>query len=260
MATNEYIKKSNHGQVFNVNGLMSDENVIAELIEAGKVFKAGKSEIVALEKTTLQLRKGELLLIIGPSGSGKTTLLSLLGCVLYPTEGCVCIKGIKTSDLSDREMAQLRLQNIGFVFQNFNLISPLSAEENIMTPMLLYGLDRETINEKIEKAMDLLRIGNRRKSLPKQLSGGEQQRVSIARAIVNDPPIILCDEPTAALDSKSMEVVLKELRHLADAGKAVAVVTHDLRLREYADKIIHIENGKIQEEYEKNNEIEAPTR
>jgi putative ABC transport system ATP-binding protein len=229
-----------------------DQKVIAELVSASKIFKTGKTEIVALQKTNLQLKKGELMLIIGPSGSGKTTLLSLIGCVLYPTEGCVCINGVDTIGLNDRQMAELRLKNIGFVFQNFNLITPLNAEENIKVPMQLNRFSREKIAEKTNQTLELLRIKHRSKSLPKQLSGGEQQRVAIARAIVNDPPIILCDEPTAALDSKSMEIVLKELRHLADSGKAVAVVTHDLRLTQYADKIIHIENGRILDEPEGN--------
>jgi len=225
-----------------------ERKVIARLIGASKIFHTGKTEITALHKTDLELKKGELILVVGPSGSGKTTLLSLLGCVLYPTEGCVCIKGVRTTDLNDRQMAELRLKNIGFVFQNFNLITPLNAEENIRVPMLLNGISQEIISQKIKKTLKLLGIQHRSKSMPSQLSGGEQQRVAIARAIVNDPPIILCDEPTAALDIKSIEIVLQELRKLADAGKAVAVVTHDLRLTGYADKIIKIENGRVLQE------------
>ncbi|MEJ2628525.1 MAG: ABC transporter ATP-binding protein [bacterium] len=218
----------------------SERTVIARLIGASKIFHSGKTEIIALHKTDLELKKGELILVVGPSGSGKTTLLSLLGCVLYPTEGCVCIKGVRTTDLNDRQMAELRLKNIGFVFQNFNLITPLNAEENIRVPMLLNGFSKEIISQKIKKTLKLLGIQHRSKSMPSQLSGGEQQRVAIARAIVNDP--------TAALDIKSIEIVLQELRKLADAGKAVAVVTHDLRLTGYADKIINIENGRVLQE------------
>lgn len=225
----------------------SDRTVIAELIGASKVFRTGKTEIVALQKTNLSIRKGELVLIIGPSGSGKTTMLSLIGCVMYPTEGCICINGVNTTELNDKQMAALRLKMIGFVFQNFNLISPLSSEENIMVPLLLNHLHRDTVRNKVNQALQLVKLNNRKKSLPKQLSGGEQQRIAIARAIVNDPPIILCDEPTASLDSKSIEVILKELRDLADEGKAVAIVTHDLRLNQYADRIIHIENGILNE-------------
>jgi putative ABC transport system ATP-binding protein len=214
---------------------------------ASKTFRSGTTEIIALHKTDLALHRGELLLIIGPSGSGKTTLLSLIGCVLYPTEGCVCIKDINTRSLNDRQLAELRLKEIGFVFQNFNLIAPLQAAENVMVPLLLKGLPQETVSTKVDNALRMVGLNHRRRSLPKQLSGGEQQRIAIARALVSDPSIILCDEPTASLDVKSLETVLKELRHLADTGKAVAIVTHDLRLTEYADKIVYMENGMIAE-------------
>jgi len=224
---------------------LQDPPVVAALEGASKKFKSGGGEIVALQPTDLDLRKGELLLIVGPSGSGKTTLLSLLGCVLYPTEGCVCIKGTNTKDLNDRELAGLRRREIGFVFQNFNLIAPLNSEENIMTPLLLNRVPRETLRRKVEEALRLVGLSHRKKSLPKQLSGGEQQRVAIARALVTGPSIILCDEPTAALDAKSITSVLQELRKLADSGKAVAVVTHDPRLESYADRIVYLEDGRV---------------
>jgi len=218
---------------------------VAELRGASKVFKNGPSEIVALHPTDLVLRGGEMLLIVGPSGSGKTTLLSLIGCVLYPTEGCVCIQGTNTKDLSDRQLARLRREEIGFVFQNYNLIGPLSSEDNVRVPLILNKLPKEEILKKSQQALQTVGLGERRRSLPKQLSGGEQQRVAIARALVNEPSIILCDEPTASLDSDSMETVMKEVRKLADSGKAVAVVTHDLRLKDYADKIIYLEHGRL---------------
>ena len=222
-----------------------DPSVVAALEGASKKFKSGGGEITALHPTDLTLRKGELLLIVGPSGSGKTTLLSLLGCVLYPTEGCVCIKGTNTKDLGDRELAGLRRREIGFVFQNFNLIAPLNAEENIMTPLLLNRVPRPTVRGRVDAALALVGLSHRKKSLPKQLSGGEQQRVAIARALVGGPDIVLCDEPTASLDAKSVEGVLLELRKLADSGKAVAVVTHDLRLKTYGDRIIYLEDGRV---------------
>jgi putative ABC transport system ATP-binding protein len=219
--------------------------LVAQLKGASKKFKSAGGEVEALQPTTLSLRRGELLLIVGPSGSGKTTLLSLLGCVLYPTEGCVCIKGADTRELNDRQLAALRRREIGFVFQNFNLIAPLTAEENILTPLFLNKVAKQEARDRVRQALDLVNLGHRRRSLPKQLSGGEQQRVAIARALVGGPSLILCDEPTASLDSQSMDIVLKELRKLADSGKAVAVVTHDLRLKEYADKVIHLQDGKV---------------
>jgi putative ABC transport system ATP-binding protein len=149
-------------------------------------------------------------------------------------------------------MAKLRLKEIGFVFQNFNLIAPLNSEENVKAPLLLNKLPSDTIREKVNRALELVGLQHRKKSLPKQLSGGEQQRVAIARALVSDPSIILCDEPTASLDEKSLEVVMNELRSLADLGKAVAVVTHDFRLKKYADNMIYLENGRVTEKYEEN--------
>jgi putative ABC transport system ATP-binding protein len=223
----------------------NDPSVVAELIGASKRFGSGDREIVALQETDLVLTKGQMLLIVGPSGSGKTTLLSLLGCVLYPSEGCVCIQGVNTNDLNDRQLARLRRSVIGFVFQNFNLISPLTTEENIRVPLILNKLPKDAVRERARRAQELVGLTNRRRSLPKQLSGGEQQRVAIARALVSDPALILCDEPTASLDAGSLEVIMGELRSLANRGKAVAVVTHDPRLEKFADKIIFLENGKV---------------
>jgi putative ABC transport system ATP-binding protein len=218
---------------------------VAELIGASKVYKNGPVEIVALHPTDLVLKRGEMLLIVGPSGSGKTTLLSLLGCVLYPSEGCICIQGTNTKDLSDRQLARLRREEIGFVFQNYNLIGPLTSEDNVRVPLILNKLPKEEIQRKSQQALNTVGLGDRKRSLPKQLSGGEQQRVAIARALVNEPSIILCDEPTASLDEDSMAIVMNEVRKLADSGKAVAVVTHDLRLKDYADQIIYLEHGKL---------------
>jgi putative ABC transport system ATP-binding protein len=170
---------------------------------------------------------------------------------MYPTEGCVCINGQNTRELNDIQMASLRLNSIGFVFQNFNLIAPLTSEENIMVPLMLQRKSKAQIREKVDSKLKWVKLERRRRSLPKQLSGGEQQRIAIARAIVNDPPILLCDEPTASLDTKSIDIVLTELRNLADSGKAISIVTHDIRLNQYADRIIHIENGKLDEQTEK---------
>ena len=221
--------------------------VVAQLRGASKTYRSGPVEVEALKPTDLDIRAEELLLIIGPSGSGKTTLLSLIGCVIYPTDGCVCIQGVNTSPLSDTQLAGLRLKEIGFVFQNFNLIAPLSSEENVMAPLLLKRVKRDETRSRVDRALGLVGLAERKRSLPKQLSGGEKQRVAIARALVSDPSIVLCDEPTASLDAASIDVVLKELRSLADSGKAVAVVTHDPRLIDYADRIIEIENGIVTE-------------
>ena len=217
--------------------------MIAELKSATKEYQTGDQIIVALQPTTLQINEGELTLIIGPSGSGKTTLLSLLGCVIYPTRGDLWVDGQHINRMSTSALAHLRLNTIGFVFQNFNLLAPLSAEENVAIPLRLQGVGSSAIRTRVETALEMVKMTDRRRNLPKQLSGGQQQRIAIARALVTNPKLILCDEPTAALDVNSFTVVMKELRMLADQGKSVAVVTHDPRLKEYAHRIIEVENG-----------------
>lgn len=229
---------------------------IARLEGAGKVYKSGDTEVVALQPTDFKVNNGELVLIIGPSGSGKTTLISLLGCVIYPSQGKVWINGTYTNHLSDAQMASVRLNNIGFVFQSFNLIAPLNVEENVMLPLTLQGVSNKEAKPKVMKALDLLSMTHRLKSLPKMLSGGEQQRVAIARALVSDPPLLLCDEPTASLDVKSVGIVMKQLQDLAKMDKGVIVVTHDQRLVPYATRVVEVQNGAAQEviqsEYLKN--------
>lgn len=229
---------------------------IARLEGAGKVYKSGDAEVIALQPTDFKVEKGELVLIIGPSGSGKTTLLSLLGCVIYPSQGQVWINGTYTNNLNDEQMANVRLNNIGFVFQSFNLIAPLNVEENVMLPLTLQKVAKKDALPRVLKALDLLGMTHRLKSLPKMLSGGEQQRVAIARALVSDPPMLLCDEPTASLDVKSVGVVMQQLQSLAKLGKAVIVVTHDQRLVPYATRVVEVQNGAAvevsQSEYLKN--------
>ncbi|RAJ93014.1 putative ABC transport system ATP-binding protein [Larkinella arboricola] len=217
--------------------------VVAEVRGASKEYKTGDTTIVALQPTNAEFKEKELTLIIGPSGSGKTTLLSLIGCVIYPSSGEVYINGQAITTLSEKELAKIRLQNIGFVFQSFNLLAPLPALDNVMHPMLLMGISRNEARQRAETALEKVGMTDRMYNLPKMLSGGQQQRVAIARALVTNPRIILCDEPTASLDVKSVSVVMAELKQLAESGKSVTVVTHDLRLKQYADRIIYVNDG-----------------
>jgi putative ABC transport system ATP-binding protein len=221
--------------------------MIARLEGVSKVYQVGEEEIIALQPTTLDIREGELLLIIGPSGSGKTTLLSLLGCVLYPTSGRLWVDGQEVNQLKERQLARLRLNSIGFVFQSFNLLAPLSAEDNVRMPLRLMGVSDRESRRRTEEALEMVGMTSHRRQLPKQLSGGQQQRIAIARALVTNPSLVLCDEPTAALDKNSIEVVMEELRVLADQGKAVCVVTHDPRLEKYAHRIVTVDNGFVKE-------------
>jgi putative ABC transport system ATP-binding protein len=220
-----------------------NNEIAASVKGASKEYKTGDTVITALQPTTFDFRKNELTLIIGPSGSGKTTLLSLLGCVIFPTTGEVYIDNLLVNNLSDKELARLRLKNIGFVFQNFNLLAPLNVLENVMHPLRLSGTSKKEAKLKAEEALKKVNMDSRVKSLPKNLSGGQQQRVAIARALVTEPSIMLCDEPTASLDIRSVVIVMDELKMLSDSGKSVIVVTHDLRLKPFADRIIYVNNG-----------------
>lgn len=221
--------------------------IAARLIEAGKEYKTGESTIVALQPTTIEFRTGKITLLVGPSGSGKTTLLSLLGSVIYPSTGKVWVGDTCVNDLSEKELADLRLQHIGFVFQGFNLLAPLNALENVMEPLLLQGEKRK---EAKRKAMELIRkfgMEDRIYNLPRNLSGGQQQRIAIARSLVTNPQLILCDEPTASLDHKSAKMVMDMLTQLSLDDRAVIVVTHDVRLKKYADRTIYVSEGRISE-------------
>ncbi len=223
-----------------------DKNrVIAKVVNAGKEYTAGDTKITALKASTVELRSGELLLIIGPSGSGKTTLLSLFGCVLYPSFGEVWIDNVQVNNLNESKLAELRLNKIGFIFQRFNLIAPLTALENVMMPLLLQGSSDSDARLKAAAALEKVGMGDRMKNLSNDLSGGQQQRVAIARALVTNPEMMLCDEPTASLDLASAGIVMRELKELAKQGKAVAVVTHDTRLRPFADRIVYVLEGGI---------------
>ena len=221
--------------------------VVASLKNASKQYKTGDTVITALQPTTCEFHKNELTLIIGPSGSGKTTLLSLLGCVIFPTTGEVTICNQVINDLGQNELAEVRLRNIGFVFQSFNLLAPLNGLENVMQPLLLQRVNKKEARQRAEDALAKVNMLDRMFNLPKMLSGGQQQRVAIARALVTNPSLMLCDEPTAALDIKSVSIVMDELKTLSSTGKSVAVVTHDLRLKPFADRIIYVNNGVASE-------------
>lgn len=221
------------------------ETEIVKLSQVNKIYKTGDTTITALDKTSISFETHKLTLIMGPSGSGKTTLLSILGCVIYPTSGQVFYKGKEVTNLKESDLAELRLHEIGFVFQQFNLIEPLHALENVMQPLILQKIPVAEAKSKAKKALDDVGLSDRMYNLPKKLSGGQKQRVAIARALVTDPSMILCDEPTASLDAKSAEIIMEELKSLASRGKAVIIVTHDLRLRKFADKVIYVEEGQV---------------
>ena len=221
--------------------------IAARLSEAGKEYITGESTIVALQPTTIEFRTGEITLLVGPSGSGKTTLLSLLGSVIYPTTGKVWVGDTCINNLSEKELAKLRLQHIGFVFQGFNLLAPLNALENVMEPLLLQGLKRKEAKRRAMELISRFGMEDRINNLPRNLSGGQQQRIAISRSLVTNPKLILCDEPTASLDHKSAKMVMEMLSQLSIENKAVIVVTHDVRLKKYANRTIYVSEGRISE-------------
>ncbi len=211
----------------------------------GKVFGRGDLAARALHPSDIQVRRGEVLVIMGPSGSGKTTLLSILGLVLSPTEGEVLAEGRSVSKATPDELAILRRDRLGFVFQQFNLLPSLGALENAAVPLLLSGASRSERLARGMRALELVGMADKRSANPRQLSGGQQQRVAIARALVNDAPVLLCDEPTASLDGATGREVLATLSELAKGGRAVVIVTHDERVLSIADRLVNVVDGRV---------------
>ena len=206
----------------------------------------GAGQIRALKGVDLALKGGQLTLLMGPSGSGKTTLLSILGCMLTPTEGTIRVRGDSIAGKDPEELAKLRRENIGFVFQSYHLFPTLSATDNVRLALDVRGETGKDAADKSRAALDRVGLSSKTRNYPRQLSGGEQQRVAIARAVVGDPSVILADEPTAALDTENGKAIMGILATIAkDPGRGVLVVTHDPRLVPFADRIIHIEDGLI---------------
>lgn len=217
---------------------------LIEVKNLSKVYGSGEAEVKALENINLNIEQGEFVAIVGPSGSGKSTLLHLLGGVDKPSSGEVMIKGESIYKLKEKELSILRRRKLGFVFQFFNLIPVLTAEENIEMPVLLDNgkMDKNYMNELLK----LLGLEERRKHHPSELSGGQQQRVSIGRALANKPSIILADEPTGNLDSKNSKEVLELLKYCAKKyNQTLILITHDINIAKSADRVITIQDGKI---------------
>jgi len=220
---------------------------LARLVGVGKTYGTGENAVAALRDATLDIRAGEVTLIEGPSGSGKTTLISILGLLLTPTAGEVWIEGKNVAGLGERALPGLRARNFGFVFQGFNLFPALSALENVAMAIQMKDPSRKDPKGEARRLLELVGLGSRMHHLPADLSGGQKQRVAIARALGGNPPILIGDEPTAALDTKTALSVMELLRELAtSAGRAVVVVTHDPRLERFADRVVRVEDGLIQ--------------
>jgi len=211
-----------------------------------KIFTMGENEVRALDGVTFSIAKGEMIAIMGPSGSGKSTLMSIVGCLDVPTSGSYILDGSTVETMNDTQLADIRNHKIGFVFQQFNLLSRTSALENVLLPLSYTGLSARIAREKAVHALEVVGLKERMKHHPSELSGGQQQRVAIARALVNDPAILIADEPTGALDSKTGAEIMELFQNLhRETGQTVIMVTHDAFIARHTERVIRLADGHI---------------
>ena len=228
----------------NIRGKEKSEYIVV-IEDMYKIYKMGDNEVRALNGVNLKIKPHEFVAIIGPSGSGKSTLMNMIGCLDTPTSGTYYIDGNEASKLTDDEQAAVRNREIGFIFQQYNLLPKLTVEENVELPLIYAGVSHATRKEMVKTALERVDLYDRRHHKPTELSGGQQQRASIARALAARPPIILADEPTGALDSKTGTEVLNMLKELHKEGKTVILITHDNKIAHEAERIVRIKDGEI---------------
>ncbi len=222
-----------------------------ELKHVAKHYEMGHSLVKALDGVNVKINKGDFVAIVGPSGSGKSTMMNMVGALDLPTKGNVCLDGQNIAHYSESDLAQLRGRKIGFVFQTFNLIPTLTAKENIGLPMMFQKVSGDLKSERIDKILKNVKLTHRGDHLPSELSGGERQRVAIGRALANNPDIILADEPTGNLDSKTGLEIMNLFKEMNKKGKTIIVVTHNLNLVKYASKVLKIRDGKLEDKRRK---------
>ena len=222
---------------------------LIEVRDVYKIYNPGENQVNALDGVSITIDEGEFVAIIGQSGSGESTLMNMLGLLDTPTHGEYYINGKLVDDLTDDQMSVIRNEEIGFIFQGFNLISSLSALENVELPLVYRGMPKQERREISQQALERVGLGSRIHHLPAEMSGGQQQRVAVARAIAAKPPVILADEPTGNLDTKSTKEVMAILHELKDEGRTVIVITHDNEIAEEAERVIRIRDGKVVEDY-----------
>lgn len=218
---------------------------VAELIHVNKIYGSGDTTVHALNDLCLAVNNGDYLAVMGASGSGKSTAMNILGCLDMPTSGSYLLNGVPVETLSDDELADLRNQKLGFVFQQFHLLPQLTAMENVMLPMIYAGVPAEQRRQRAKLALEKVGLAHRLDNRPNQLSGGQQQRVAVARSIINGPSLLLADEPTGALDSATTEEVLAIFDDLNAQGMTILLVTHEQEVGERAQRIIHFRDGRI---------------
>ncbi|HZK20819.1 MAG TPA: ABC transporter ATP-binding protein [Oscillospiraceae bacterium] len=222
---------------------------LIEIKDMYKIYNPGENEVRALDGVSLTIERGEFIAIIGQSGSGKSTFMNMVGLLDVPTSGTYLLDGIDVSTMEDDRLSDIRNKEIGFIFQGFNLISSLTAKANVELPLVYRGMKEEERRILSQDALERVGLSNREKHLPSELSGGQQQRVAIARAVAARPPIILADEPTGNLDSRSGEEVMRILTELSQEGRTIILITHDIDIANTAKRIVRIQDGKITEDY-----------
>ncbi|WP_419882494.1 ABC transporter ATP-binding protein [Peribacillus sp. B-H-3] len=221
---------------------------IIEINNISKSYTLGGETVNALQNVSLQIHKGDFISIIGPSGSGKSTFMNMIGCLDTPDSGQYLLDGKEVSRMKEDELAAIRNVKIGFVFQNFNLLSKMTALENAELPLVYRGMSGKTRKEAAAASLKMVGLGDRASHLPSQLSGGQQQRVAIARALAGNPPVLLADEPTGALDSKTSFELLNMLKELKAKGQTIILITHDLQVAKQANRVVRIQDGRLSED------------
>lgn len=223
------------------------EDVMIKITNMSKIYKMGENEVHALNNVNLKIKEHEFVSIIGPSGSGKSTLMNMLGCLDVPTSGEYILDGKEIKKMSDDELAKIRNDKIGFVFQGFNLLPKLTAIENIELPLIYQGVSAKERHQRAKIALENVGLGDRIDHKPTELSGGQQQRVAIARALITNPPLILADEPTGNLDSSSGKEIMEIFHKLNENGNTIVLITHDNGVAAQAQRMIKIQDGKLTE-------------
>jgi putative ABC transport system ATP-binding protein len=227
---------------------MAQESLL-NLSNIAKVYQIGSEQVYALRSIDLQIKKGEYVALMGPSGSGKSTLMNILGCLDTPSSGTYILNGINVSNMTDDELAEIRNKEIGFIFQTFNLLSRLTALENVALPQVYAGIKKDMRLQHAMQSLTNVGLGDRVKHKPNELSGGQRQRVAIARALVNNPSLILADEPTGNLDTKTSHEIMKLLEEIHQNGNTVIIVTHEEDIAKRAHRIVRIRDGVVEKDY-----------
>jgi putative ABC transport system ATP-binding protein len=238
----------------NVTALKQNNTMLISIKNMNKTYIMGSEKVEALKDVTINIRENEYVALMGPSGSGKSTLMNLMGCLDSPTRGEYWLNGKEVSTMEDGELAEVRNRDIGFVFQTFNLLPRLSALENVALPLVYAGVSREERREKARKTLESVGLGDRVTHKPNELSGGQRQRVAVARALVNSPAIILADEPTGNLDSKTSAEIMGLFEEIHQKGNTVIVVTHEMDIAMHAHRIIRLRDGLVESD-ERNENI-----